>query len=95
MVRTLLEKMGGLSGMDLQQRLHEDGHSIPIIFLTGHADLPDIRFGNASYWATAGSMGFKANVAPKVLVNFNMRFDIGGQGLSDRIAPLVGVEWAF
>jgi hypothetical protein len=34
-------------------------------------------------------------VAPKVLVNFNLRFNIGGSGLSDRIAPLVGVEWAF
>ena len=63
--------------------------------VAGSAELADIRFANASYWATAGSMGFKANVAPKVLVNFNLRFDMGGQGLSDRIAPLVGVEWAF
>jgi hypothetical protein len=63
--------------------------------VAGSANLPDIRFANESYWATNGSLGFKANVAPKVLVNFNMRFDIGARGLSDRIAPLVGVEWAF
>ena len=61
----------------------------------GSADLPDIRFANGSYWATNGALGFKANVAPKVLVNFNMRFNVGARGLSDRIAPLVGVEWAF
>jgi hypothetical protein len=28
-------------------------------------------------------------------VNFNLRFNIGARGLTDRIAPLVGVEWAF
>lgn len=61
----------------------------------GSAALPDIRFANGSYWATNGALGFKANVAPKVLVNFNLRFNMGASGLSDRIAPLVGVEWAF
>lgn len=61
----------------------------------GSAELPDIRFANGSYWATDGALGFKANVAPKVLVNFNLRFNVGASGLSDRIAPLVGVEWAF
>jgi hypothetical protein len=63
--------------------------------VAGSADLPDIRFGNGSYWSTNGSLGFKANVAPKVLVNFNMRFHMAGRGLSDRIAPLLGIEWAF
>ena len=63
--------------------------------VAGSADLPDIRFANGSYWSTNGALGFKANVAPKVLVNFNMRFNIAGAGLSDRIAPLIGVEWAF
>ena len=63
--------------------------------VAGSADLPDIRFANGSYWSTNGALGFKANVAPKVLVNFNMRFNIAGAGLSDRIAPLLGVEWAF
>jgi hypothetical protein len=61
----------------------------------GSAELPDIRFANGSYWATSGALGFKANVAPKVLVNFNLRFNMGASGLSDRIAPLVGMEWAF
>jgi hypothetical protein len=63
--------------------------------VAGSADLPDIRFANASYWTADGALGFKANVATRVLVNFNLRFSLGGNGLSDRIAPLLGVEWAF
>jgi hypothetical protein len=35
------------------------------------------------------------DVAPRLLVNFNLRFNMGARGLSDRIAPLIGMEWAF
>ena len=33
-------KLPGMSGPELQQRLNECGASLPIIFLTGHADIP-------------------------------------------------------
>jgi len=61
----------------------------------GSADLPDIRFSTGSYWAADGSLGFKANVASRVLVEFNLRFNMVQNGLVDRVAPLVGIEWAF
>jgi hypothetical protein len=61
----------------------------------GTADLPDIRFATGSYWVADGALGFKANVAAEVLVNFNLRFALGQNGLSDRIAPLLGIEWSF
>ena len=61
----------------------------------GSVALPDIRFQTASYWVNDGAVGFKANVAPRLLVNFNLRFQISGKGLSDRIAPLLGMEWGF
>ena len=61
----------------------------------GSVTLPDIRFETASYWVSSGALGFKANVARSVLINFNLRFKIGENGLSDRIAPLLGFEWAF
>ena len=61
----------------------------------GSADLPDIRFSTDSYWATDASLGFKANVASRLLVNFNMRFNLGDKGLADRVAPLIGIEWSF
>jgi FixJ family two-component response regulator len=33
-------RMPGLSGLDLQQRMGEAGFQMPIIFLTGHGDVP-------------------------------------------------------
>jgi hypothetical protein len=61
----------------------------------GTVTLPDIRFETDSYWVSSGALGFKANVAPRLLINFNLRFRIGDNGLADRIAPLLGFEWAF
>jgi hypothetical protein len=61
----------------------------------GSVTLPDIRFETDSFWVSNGAVGFKANVAARLLVNFNLRFAIGENGLRDRIAPLLGFEWAF
>jgi len=36
-------RLPGASGLELQQMLHEQGIEIPIIFLTGHGDLPMSR----------------------------------------------------
>jgi two-component system response regulator FixJ len=33
-------RMPGTNGLELQQRLTEAGHTIPIIFLSGHGDVP-------------------------------------------------------
>lgn len=33
-------RMPGLNGLELQTRLAQDGMSIPIIFITGHGDIP-------------------------------------------------------
>jgi FixJ family two-component response regulator len=33
-------KMSGLNGPQLQERLRELGHKLPIVFLTGHGDVP-------------------------------------------------------
>ena len=32
--------MPGLDGLDLQRRMNEEGHALPIVFLTGHGDIP-------------------------------------------------------
>ena len=32
--------MPGISGMRLQQLLNKEGHHLPIIFITGHGDVP-------------------------------------------------------
>ena len=33
-------RMPGMSGMDLQKKLNEQGNRLPIIFVTGHGDVP-------------------------------------------------------
>ncbi len=33
-------RMPGLSGLDLQRELAKAGHEIPIVFITGHGDIP-------------------------------------------------------
>src|SRR5829696_1796859 len=53
----------------------------------------DIAFRTGSIDALAGSAGMKVNVAPHILVNFNLRFHVAGGGLQDRITPLIGLEF--
>ena len=61
----------------------------------GSVALQDITFSSESYWTSYGSVGVKANLAPRLLINFNMRFALSNSGLTDRLTPLVGAEWAF
>jgi hypothetical protein len=61
----------------------------------GAVTVSDIAFEQVSYWSSAASVGFKANVASRVLLDFNLRFRVSDNGLVDRVAPLMGVEWSF
>lgn len=61
----------------------------------GEALLPDLGFERTSFWTSAGAVGVKANVASRLLLTFNLRFQIGHNGLADRISPLLGMEYAF
>ena len=63
--------------------------------VAGSVTLPDIQFVTESYWASAGGFGMKGNVAPNMLITFNLRFALADGGLTDRLSPLVGVEWTF
>jgi hypothetical protein len=61
----------------------------------GSAALNDLRFDTTSFWASSGSIGMKANVARRLLIDFNLRFALNHAGLTDRVTPLLGMEWAF
>ena len=61
----------------------------------GSVTLNDILFTRESYWTSSGGFGLKANLAPRLLVAFNLRFALTDGGLTDRLAPLIGMEWAF
>jgi hypothetical protein len=61
----------------------------------GSVPLEDLTFVNESFWSTTGSVGLKANLASRLLINFNLRFALNHAGLTDRLTPLIGLEWAF
>ena len=61
----------------------------------GSVTLNDIVFTSESYWTASGAFGLKANLAPQLLVAFNLRFNMTNGGLTDRLSPLIGMEWAF
>ena len=61
----------------------------------GSAALEDLRFDTASFWTSSGSFGLKANIARRLLVDFNLRFALNHAGLTDRVTPLIGMEWGF
>ncbi|HEY2434270.1 MAG TPA: hypothetical protein VGI12_16455 [Vicinamibacterales bacterium] len=61
----------------------------------GSVPLQDLGFTTDSFWATSGSIGLKANLARRLLLNFNLRFATNHAGLTDRLTPLVGMEYAF
>lgn len=61
----------------------------------GTVTLDDVLFQTESFWTMAGGFGMKGNVAKNMLVTFNLRFAITDSGLTDRLAPLLGLEWAF
>jgi hypothetical protein len=55
----------------------------------------DIAFFRDSFTVTSGSVGCKANLAGGLLVNFNLRFALDHHGLTDRVTPLIGIEYGF
>ncbi len=61
----------------------------------GSVALQDLTFNSTSYWTSNGSVGLKANLARRLLINFNLRFALNSSGLTDRLTPLIGAEWAF
>jgi hypothetical protein len=61
----------------------------------GSVNLRDLQFQTASFWMTSGSAGLKANVASRLLININLKFAMGHAGLTDKLTPLVGIEWSF
>jgi hypothetical protein len=61
----------------------------------GSQTFDDISFFRASFWSSSAALGFKANVSGRLLVDFNLRFSIDDNGLTDRVTPLIGIEYGF
>ena len=69
--------------------------SFTAVGTTGSATFDDIAILHESFWASSAAVGFKANLSGRLLVDFNLRFTLGTNGLSDRVTPLLGLEYGF
>ena len=55
----------------------------------------DIEIYREAFWASSAAVGFKANVHGRLLIDVNLRFTLGTNGLTDKVTPLVGIEYSF
>jgi hypothetical protein len=56
-------------------------------------DFDDIAFTRESFSAVDGAAGIKVNIGRRMLINFNLRFKLSDNGLTDRVTPLIGFEF--
>jgi hypothetical protein len=67
----------------------------PFQALDGRSVFPNIAFGRDSFNALSGSLGLKANLLGRVLVDANLLFKLDEHGLRDKVTPLIGLEYSF
>ncbi len=58
----------------------------------GSVTLQDIAFERSSFWASSAAVGCKMNAKGRLLVDFNLRFTVTDNGLTDRVTPLIGLD---
>jgi hypothetical protein len=63
--------------------------------LDGTSTFPNIVFARDSFNAMSGSIGMKANVFGRMLVDVNLLFKLDEHGLRDKVTPLFGMEYSF
>ena len=76
--------------IDAERMVTQDFHA-----LDGHSVFPNIAFTKDSFNSLRGSVGLKASLADRLLVDVNMLFALDNNGLRDKFTPLVGIEYAF
>ena len=56
---------------------------------------PNISFSRGSMNSLSGSIGLKAGLLQRLLLDVNLLFKLDEHGLRDKVTPLVGIEYAF
>jgi hypothetical protein len=69
--------------------------SEPFNALDQRSVFPNVAFTRDSFNALSGSIGMKANLLERLLIDVNLLFKIDEHGLRDRVTPLVGLEYSF
>jgi hypothetical protein len=60
------------------------------------ANFANIHFTQGTNFNVAnGAVGFKLNVAERLLLGFNLLFKMNDAGLRDKVTPLFGLEYSF
>ena len=63
--------------------------------LDGTSTFPNIAFEQQSFSELNGTIGMKANVFGRLLLNLNLAFSLDTHGLRDRVTPLIGIDYSF
>ena len=63
--------------------------------LDGRSTFPNITFTKDSFNTLTGSVGLKANMVERLLLDVNLLFALDRHGLRDNVTALVGVEYGF
>jgi len=81
----------------LGQRVIDSARLVATSFVSAASGqtFDDIAFHTSTFTAASGSIGFKVNIAGRLLANFNVRFKLSDAGLVDRASPLLGLEYGF
>jgi hypothetical protein len=61
----------------------------------GVSTFPNIAFERGSFNQLSGSVGFKVNVAQRLLLDANLLFSLDDHGVRDHVTPLIAFEYAF
>ena len=76
--------------IDAHRLVQQDFHA-----LDGRSTFPNITFDTASFSSMRGSVGAKAGLLDRLLLDVNLMFSLDVHGLRDKFTPLVGIEYAF
>ena len=87
---TLAFDVGGRWVIDAERLRAEDFHA-----RDGRSTFPNIVFERDSFNALSGSVGLKANVFDRLLLDVNLLFKLDEHGLRDKVTPLIGFEYSF
>ncbi len=63
--------------------------------LDGRSVFDNIGFVRQSFNTVSGSIGFKADLIQRLLLQANLLFKIDEHGLRDKVTPLIGLEYTF
>jgi len=76
--------------IDAERLVQQEFHG-----LDGHSTFPDISFTKDSFNTLSGSIGVKANMVERLLLDVNLLFALDRHGLRDNVTALIGVEYSF